>query len=225
MMAELYELISPNGQLIWSGLVETLYMVGLSLLFGVLGGFPIGVMTTITRQKHILPNKFLNLIFEGIINLGRSIPFIILMVAIIPFTRWVVGTSIGTTAAVVPLSVAAIPFMARVVDNALLEIDPGVIEAAQSMGASKLQIVLMVLLPEALSTVVLGITLTGISLVGYSAMAGAVGGGGLGDIAVRYGYQRFQLGIMIETIVILVILVQIIQFTGNRIANIFDHKN
>ncbi len=170
MMAELYELISPNGQLIWSGLVETLYMVGLSLLFGVLGGFPIGVMTTITRQKHILPNKFLNLIFEGIINLGRSIPFIILMVAIIPFTRWVVGTSIGTTAAVVPLSVAAIPFMARVVDNALLEIDPGVIEAAQSMGASKLQIVLMVLLPEALSTVVLGITLTGISLVGYSAM-------------------------------------------------------
>lgn len=146
------------------------------------------------------------------------------MVAVIPFTRMIVGTSIGTNAAVVPLSLAAIPFMGRVTDNAILEIQDGVIESAQSMGASPTQIVFKVLLPEALPAIILGLTLTSISLVSYSAMAGAVGGGGLGDIAIRYGYQRFQLLIMLETIVILVLMVQILQHFGNWVANKFDHR-
>jgi len=181
-------------------------------------------LTTITRQNHILPNKSLNYILDVIINIGRSIPFIILMVAVIPFTRMIVGTSIGTNAAVVPLSMAAIPFMGRVADNAILEIDHGVIESAQSMGASPLQIVFKVLLPESLPAIILGLTLTAINLVSYSAMAGAIGGGGLGDIAIRYGYQRFQLGVMLETIVILILMVQAFQFLGNKIASFFDHR-
>jgi D-methionine transport system permease protein len=185
----------------------------------------LGVLTTITRPGHILPNKPFNFILDGIINIGRSIPFIILMVAVIPLTRMIVGTSIGTNAAVVPLSLAAIPFMGRVTDNAILEIDHGVVESAQSMGASPMQIVFKVLLPESLPAIILGLTLTAISLVSYSAMAGAIGGGGLGDIAIRYGYQRFQLPIMVETIVVLVIMVQFIQFFGNQIASFFDHRS
>ena len=212
------------NDLMISGSLETLYMVGMSLFFAIVGGIPLGVLTTITRQGHILPNKPLNFVLDGIINIGRSIPFIILMVAVIPFTRMIVGTSIGTNAAVVPLSLAAIPFMGRVTDNAILEIDHGVVESAQSMGASPLQIVFKVLLPESLPAIILGLTLTAISLVSYSAMAGAIGGGGLGDIAIRYGYQRFQLPIMLETIVILVVMVQLIQFLGNQIASLFDHR-
>ncbi|MGM0602675.1 MAG: methionine ABC transporter permease [Bacillota bacterium] len=223
-MSETFSMLARYNELMWSGLLETLYMVGLSLTVAVLAGVPLGVVTTITREEHILPNKSLNTVLDGIINIGRSIPFIILMVAVIPFTRMIVGTSIGTTAAVVPLSLAAIPFMARIVDNALLEVDPGVIKSAQSMGATPWQIVYKVLLPESLPAIILGITLTAISLISYSAMAGAVGGGGLGDIAIRYGYQRFKLGIMLETIVILVLLVQAIQWLGNKAAGAFDHR-
>jgi len=216
--------LSRYNDLMWSGSLETLYMVGMSLFFAFVGGIPLGVLTTITRPGHILPNKYVNFVLDGIINIGRSIPFIILMVAVIPFTRMVVGTSIGTNAAVVPLSLAAIPFMGRVTDNAILEVDSGVIESAQSMGASPAQIVFKVLLPESLPAIILGLTLTAISLVSYSAMAGAIGGGGLGDIAIRYGYQRFELFIMLETIVILVIMVQVIQRIGNWIADSFDHR-
>jgi D-methionine transport system permease protein len=223
-MLDLVSRLSQYNDLMWSGSLETLYMVAMSLFFAIVLGIPLGVLTTITRPGHILPNKYLNFILDGIINIGRSIPFIILMVAVIPFTRMVVGTSIGTNAAVVPLSLAAIPFMGRVTDNAILEVDNGVIESAQSMGASPSQIVFKVLLPESLPAIILGLTLTAISLVSYSAMAGAIGGGGLGDIAIRYGYQRFQLLIMLETIVILVVMVQVIQRIGNLIAETFDHR-
>ncbi len=223
-MFDLVSRLSQYNNLMWSGSLETLYMVAMSLFFAIVLGIPLGVLTTITRSGHILPNKYLNFILDGIINIGRSIPFIILMVAVIPFTRMVVGTSIGTNAAVVPLSLAAIPFMGRVTDNAILEVDNGVIESAQSMGASPSQLVFKVLLPESLPAIILGLTLTAISLVSYSAMAGAIGGGGLGDIAIRYGYQRFQLLIMLETIVILVVMVQVIQRIGNLIADSFDHR-
>jgi D-methionine transport system permease protein len=158
-------------------------------------------------------------VLGAVINLGRSVPFIILMVAIIPFTRRIVGTSIGTTAAIVPLTVAAIPFFARLVEGALKEVDPGVIEAAQSMGTTPLQIIFKVLLPEALPALALAVTVTAVNLVGYSAMAGAIGGGGLGDLAIRYGYQRFRGDIMVQTIAILVLLVQGMQMLGDRIAH------
>ncbi|HKL76493.1 MAG TPA: methionine ABC transporter permease [Halanaerobiales bacterium] len=223
-MKEIINLLANYNQLMISGIRETLYMVGVSVFVSVIFGIPLGIVTTVTRKGHILENKYIFKIFNIIINIGRSIPFIILMVAIIPFTRMIVGSSIGTTAAIVPLSIAAIPFMGRVVDNALLEIDKGVIEAAQSMGASPFEIIFKVLIPESLSAIILGITLTTISLISYSAMAGAIGGGGLGDIAIRYGYQRFKPMIMLETIVILLVLVQIIQWTGNKLALIFDHK-
>ncbi|MGB4005919.1 MAG: methionine ABC transporter permease, partial [Halanaerobiales bacterium] len=179
-MGELLAILEKYNHLLLNGTLETLYMVSVSLVIAVIFGIPLGVLTTITRKGHILTNNVLNKILDGIINIGRSIPFIILMVAIIPLTRALVGTSIGTTAAIVPLAVAAIPFVARVVDNALLEIDPGIIEAARSMGATPLQIIVKVLLPEALPGLILGVTLTAINLIGYSAMAGAIGGGGLG---------------------------------------------
>lgn len=223
-MGELIAILEKYNHLLLNGTLETLYMVSVSLVIAVIFGIPLGVLTTITRKGHILTNNVLNKILDGIINIGRSIPFIILMVAIIPLTRALVGTSIGTTAAIVPLAVAAIPFVARVVDNALLEIDPGIIEAARSMGATPLQIIVKVLLPEALPGLILGVTLTAINLIGYSAMAGAIGGGGLGDIAVRYGYQRFRIEVMVQTVIILVLLVQLIQWAGNKIASHFDHR-
>ncbi|MFI5359372.1 MAG: methionine ABC transporter permease [Halanaerobiales bacterium] len=223
-MGELLAILEKYNHLLLNGTLETLYMVSVSLVIAVIFGIPLGVLTTITRKGHILTNNVLNKILDGIINIGRSIPFIILMVAIIPLTRALVGTSIGTTAAIVPLAVAAIPFVARVVDNALLEIDPGIIEAARSMGATPLQIIVKVLLPEALPGLILGVTLTAINLIGYSAMAGAIGGGGLGDIAVRYGYQRFRIEVMVQTVIILVLLVQLIQWAGNKIASHFDHR-
>lgn len=223
-MGEILTMLSKYNQLIWDGTLETLYMVGISLFMAVVFGIPLGVLTAVTRKGHILPNRTVNKLLNSIINIGRSIPFIILMVAIIPLTRLIVGTSIGTTAAIVPLAVAAIPFVGRIVDNALLEISAGVIEAARSMGATPVEIIFKVLLPESLPGLILGVTLTSINLIGYSAMAGAVGGGGLGDIAIRYGYQRFKIGIMIETVVILVLLVQLIQWLGNKLARYFDHR-
>ena len=197
---------------------ETCYMVAASTIISTLIGLPLGVILTVTRKGHILENAPVNAVLGAIVNATRSTPFIILMVAIIPLTRIIVGSSIGTTAAIVPLTISAAPFIARIIESSLLEIDHGVIEAAQAMGASPLQIVNKVLLPEALHSIVLGITLAIISLIGYSAMAGALGGGGLGDLAIRYGYQRFRVDIMIATVVVFIAQVQIVQSCGNYIS-------
>lgn len=194
---------------------ETMYMVITSTVLATTIGLPLGVILTVTRSNHILPNVAVNSVLGAIVNAARSTPFIILMVAIIPLTRLIVGSSIGTTAAIVPLTISAAPFIARVIEGSLLEIEPGVIEAAQAMGASPMQIIMKVLLPEALHSIVLGITLAIISLIGYSAMAGALGGGGLGDLAIRYGYQRFRLDIMIITVVVLIVMVQAMQSIGD----------
>ena len=194
---------------------ETMYMVITSTVLATAIGLPLGVILTVTRSNHILPNVAVNSVLGAIVNAARSTPFIILMVAIIPLTRLIVGSSIGTTAAIVPLTISAAPFTARVIEGSLLEIEPGVIEAAQAMGASPMQIIMKVLLPEALHSIVLGITLAIISLIGYSAMAGALGGGGLGDLAIRYGYQRFRLDIMIITVVVLIVMVQAMQSIGD----------
>jgi D-methionine transport system permease protein len=198
--------------------VETCYMVAASTIISTLIGLPLGVILTVTRKGHILENTSVNAILGAVVNATRSTPFIILMVAIIPLTRMIVGSSIGTTAAIVPLTISAAPFIARIIESSLLEIDHGVIEAAQAMGASPLQIINKVLLPEALHSIVLGVTLAIISLIGYSAMAGALGGGGLGDLAIRYGYQRFRVDIMIATVVVLIAQVQIVQSCGNYIS-------
>ncbi|ADL13556.1 methionine ABC transporter permease [Acetohalobium arabaticum] len=214
----LKQLVS-DGALLWQGLYETIYMVLVSMGIATLFGIPLGVAVVVTEPDRVLENKKVNFVLGAIINVARSIPFIILMVAIIPVTRLLVGTSIGTTAAIVPLAVAAIPFIGRVVENSLKEVDPGVIEAAEAMGATPWEIIIKVLIPEALPSLILGLTLTIISLIGFSAIVGAIGGGGLGDIAIRYGYQRFQGDIMLKTVVILVILVQVIQSIGNWLAN------
>lgn len=210
---------------IWPATLETLYMVFASSLLGNLLGVPLGVLVVVTGRDHIMPNALIHRLAGIVVNIGRSIPFIILMVAIIPFTRLIAGTSIGTTAAIVPLTVGAIPYVARLVESALHEVDHGVIEAAQSMGATPWQIIYKVLLPESLPALVLGVTITTVSLVSYSAMAGTVGGGGLGNLAITYGYQRFQGDIMLYTVIILVVLVQLIQSVGNWIARRLDHRH
>lgn len=194
---------------------ETCYMVFVSTAISTLIGIPLGVILTVTRKEHILPNPAINQVLGVIVNATRSTPFIILMVAIIPLTRLIVGTSIGTTAAIVPLTISAAPFIARIIESSLLEINPGIIEAAQAMGASPMQIITKVLLPEALHSIVLGVTLAIISLIGYSAMAGTLGGGGLGDLAIRYGYQRFQPDVMVATVIVLIVMVQVMQSLGD----------
>lgn len=211
-------------QMLWPALLETLYMVAGAAFIGNAIGIPLGVLVVITAPDHILPNTVVHRVTGVIVNIGRSIPFIILMVSIIPFTRWLVGTSIGTTAAVVPLAVAAIPYIARLVETALKEVDPGVIQAAQGMGATPWQLIAKVLLPESLPALVLGVTITSVSLVSYSAMAGAIGAGGLGDLAIRYGYQRFRGDVMLQTVIVLVVLVQVIQNVGSSIARKVDHR-
>ncbi len=202
---------------------QTLTMVVVSCTIAVVCGVPLGIILLITRKNHLFPHAKVNRILGLITNGVRSIPFIILMVAIIPLTRLLVGTSIGTAAAIVPLSLAAIPFVGRLVETALEQVPKGLIEAAQSMGASIYQIIYKVLLPEAAPTIIRGCTLTLIALVGYSAMAGVVGGGGLGDLAVRYGYQRFEIGVMLLTIVILIVFVQALQMLGDWLANRLTH--
>jgi D-methionine transport system permease protein len=196
-------------------LIETVQMVAFSLLFSALLGLPLGILLVVTRKGHLLENLPVFNVLNGIINVFRSIPFIILMVAIIPVTRLIVGTSIGTAAAVVPLVFYAGPYIARLIENSLLEVEPGVIEAAESMGATPWQIIIKFLIPEALSSLVLAFTIATVGLVGASAMAGAVGGGGLGDLAITYGYQRFDTTVMLITVGILVIMVQGLQTLGN----------
>jgi len=198
--------------------LTTLYMVGASTFLTVLLGLPLGVLLVLSDKRGLRPRPLLNKLLGAVVNLTRSLPFIILLVVLIPFTRWIVGTSIGPTAAIVPLTLAAVPFFARVTESALREVPSGVIEAAQAMGSSDWQIVRKVMIKEAMPGLVLGIALTLISLVGYSAMAGAVGGGGLGDLAIRYGYQRFETEVMLATVVLLVAFVQVVQSVGDRIA-------
>ncbi|WP_227368130.1 methionine ABC transporter permease [Halomonas sp. M20] len=211
-------------ELILKATLDTLYMVGLSGLVAAALGVPLGVMLYITRPGQILARPLTNRILGIVTNVGRSIPFIILMVAIIPFTRLIVGSSIGTNAAIVPLTIAAIPFVARLVEGALNEIPPGLIEAAQSMGATPYQIIIKVLIPEARGGIITGLTITLVTLISYSAMAGAVGGGGLGDLGIRYGYNRFDPFVMLITVVILVVLVQGFQSLGDALVRKADHK-
>ena len=210
--------------LLLEALWETVYMVAVSGGVSFLLGIPLGVLLYVSREGRILEHRTANRVLGGIVNAGRSVPFIILMVAIIPMTRLLTGTSIGTTAAIVPLSVAAIPFVARIAEGALNEVPPGLVEAAQSMGASPLQIVTRVLLPEARPGLINGMTITLVTLVSYSAMAGAIGGGGLGDLGIRYGYQRFDGTIMLATVVVLIALVQLLQMIGDRLQNFYDRS-
>ena len=210
--------------LLLQGFLETVQMTVISTVVAVLLGVPLGVILVITSRGHIMQNEAVNKVLGAIVNATRSIPFIILMVAIIPFTRLVAGTSIGTTAACVPLTLAAIPFLARLVETAIKEVNGGVIEAAQSMGATPLQIIWKVLLPEALPTLIDNITVLIVNLISYSAMAGAIGGGGLGDIAIRYGYERFQGDVMLATIIILIVLVQVIQSAGDYLSRKVNKK-
>lgn len=212
------------SNLLWIGTLQTIYMVLLSGLIGVAGGLPLGVILLTTRQDHILQNIFYNKSIGMIVNIVRAIPFIILLVALVPLTRLIVGTSIGTNAAIVPLSIGAIPFVARIVENALVEVSGGLVEAGQAMGASPWQIIIKILLPEAMPAIVNGITVTLITLVGYSAMAGAVGGGGLGSVAINYGYLRFDPIIMLATVLILIVVVYILQYSGDYIAKRIDHR-
>lgn len=208
----------PLGELLLlllPSLNETLYMVGVSIIFTYLIGLPLGVILVATDKGHILQNVVVNRVLGVIVNILRSTPFIILMVAISPFTKMVVGKSIGTTAAIVPLVVAAAPFAARLVESSLKEIDKGIVEAAISMGASPWQIISKVLLPEAKPSLILGATITTISLISYSAMAGVIGGGGIGTLAINYGYYRFDSEVMLATVAVLVILVQGIQSLGD----------
>lgn len=203
---------------------ETLLMVAVSGLIGIVFGLPLGVLLHLTDRKGVLPIVSINRGLALVINAVRSTPFIILLVAIIPFTRLIVGTSIGTAAAIVPLSIAAIPFMARLVETALREVDRGLIEAAQAMGATNWQIVYKVLIPEAFPGIIAGLTIMLVSLVGYSAMAGAVGGGGLGDLGIRYGYQRFLPGVMLAVVLILIVFVQLLQTLGDILVRRLSHR-
>lgn len=203
---------------------ETLVMVGISGVIGALLGIPLGVALRLTDRGGILQNLAFNRIVGALVNAVRSTPFIILLVAIIPFTRFITGSSIGTAAAVVPLTIAAAPFVARLVETALREVDHGRVEAAQAMGASVPQIVFKVLLPEALPGIVAGLTITLVSLTGYSAMAGAIGGGGLGDLGIRYGYQRFLPEVMVAVVLLLIVFVQVLQSLGDWLVRRISHR-
>ncbi|EJG1086996.1 ABC transporter permease, partial [Vibrio parahaemolyticus] len=203
---------------------ETIYMVTVAGVVGFAVGIPLGVILHITKKGGLLENTKLNGILGAVVNVGRSVPFLVLMVAIIPVTKMLVGTFIGTTAAIVPLTIGAIPFVARLIEGALLEVPTGLVEAAQSMGATPTQIITKVLLPEAMPTIVNSVTITLVTLVSYSAMAGTVGGGGLGDVAIRYGFHRYDITIMAVTVVMLIVLVQIIQSIGDAVVRRVDHR-
>ena len=203
---------------------ETLLMVGAAGLLGGLIGVPLGILLYLTERRGILPNPAFNRVAGLVVNAVRSTPFIILLVAVIPLTRFFVGSSIGTAAAIVPLTIAAAPFVARLVETALAEVDRGLIEAAQAMGATTRQIVFKVLVPEAFPGIVAGLTITFVSLVGYSAMAGAIGGGGLGDVGIRYGYQRFLPEVMLMVVLILIVFVQMVQSLGDWLVRRLRHR-
>lgn len=217
-------IISEFGVMLVEGIRDTIYMTLTATIIAYLIGMPIGIIAKVTAKDGIHPMRKINRVLGTIINIGRSIPFIILLVAVMPFTRIIVGTTLGPTAVTVPLILSATPFIARLVEGSLNELDKGVIEAAKAMGASDLQIIFKVMIPETLPSLVTGVALGAITLVGYTAMAGAVGGGGLGDIAIRFGYYRYQTDIAVVTIVLLVAIVQLIQTVGNRIAKKIDKR-
>jgi D-methionine transport system permease protein len=211
--------------LLYKSLLQTLHMVAVAGIIGSLIGLPIGIFLATSGRGELFPAPTVNRVVGLIVNAARSTPFIILVVAIIPFTRLVAGTSIGTTAAIVPLTIATVPFFARLVEAAIREIDKGLIEAARAMGATPTQIVFKVLLAEARPGITLALTMTIVSLIGYSAMVGAVGGGGLGDLGIRYGYQRFMPAVMLAVVVVLILLVQLVQSAGDALARRFDKPN
>ncbi len=215
---------SLNSSLLINATWETIYMVGAAGLVGFIVGIPLGVILHTSKKGGLLENTRLNKALGAIVNIGRSVPFLVLMVAIIPVTKLLVGTFIGTTAAIVPLTIGAIPFVARLIEGALIEVPSGLVEAAQSMGATPLQIIHKVLLPEAMPTIINSVTITLVTLVSYSAMAGTVGGGGLGDVAIRYGFHRYDVTIMAVTVAMLIILVQIIQTIGDAVVRRVDHR-
>ena len=210
--------------LLITGTIDTLLMVGVSAFFALLIGLPMAVILVNTSEHGIYPSKSINQSLGWIVNMTRSVPFLILMVALIPLTRLIVGTSYGVWAAVVPLTIAATPFFARIAEVSLREVDQGLIEAAQAMGCNRKQIVWHVLLPEALPGIVAGFTVTLVTMINSSAIAGAIGAGGLGDIAYRYGYQRFDMQIMLAVIVVLIILVMLVQLAGDTLANQLDKR-
>ena len=211
-------------EILGNGILETLYMTIVSTAFAYLFGIPLGVILYITDKKGICNNRIINFIVGAVVNMIRSIPFLILLVAILPFTRFVVGTTIGSTATIVPLIVAATPFVARMVESSLKEVDLGVIEAARAMGSSVSQIIFKVLLPEAKPSLLVGCTISLATILGYSAMAGFVGGGGLGAIAINYGYYRYQGNIMWITVILLVVIVQLFQEAGLKLVRKVDKR-
>ncbi len=211
-------------ELIIPSLLQTVYMVFFSTVFSLLLGFPMGVLLVITEKGGIWEKPTLYRILDGTINVLRSFPFLILMVLLFPLSRLIVGKTIGTTATIVPLSIAAAPFVARVIESSLKEVDKGVIEFGQSIGATVPQIIFKILIPEAMPSLIMGITLTIVNIIGYSAMAGAIGGGGLGDLAIRYGLYRFQTDIMVVAVVVIILLVQGVQFLGNKLASKINKK-
>ncbi|MCR4580035.1 MAG: ABC transporter permease [Treponema sp.] len=216
MSTQIVNYLSVIGTATW----QTLVMVFFSTLFSMILGIPLGILLCTTdTSSGLKPNKPVNQVLSVVINILRAIPFVILVILLFPFTRLVVHTAIGTKASIVPLTIAAAPFVARVIESSLKEVDAGVIQAARAMGSSNRQIIFKVLLPEALPSIVNGVTLTIINLIGYSAMAGTVGGGGLGDVAIRYGYQRYRVEYMFGSVAIILILVEVIQLIGTRISN------
>nr|WP_162884143.1 methionine ABC transporter permease [Pseudomonas protegens] len=212
------------AQLLISATGETLYMVLLASLFTVLIGLPLGVLLFVSRKGGLRPMPRINRLLGTLVNLGRSLPFVVLLIALIPLTRLVVGTTLGSTAAVVPITIGAFPFFARIVENALDEVDKGRIEAILAMGGHIGHVIFKALLPEALPALLAGLTLTLVMLIGFSSMAGVIGGGGLGDLAIRYGYQRFNNQIMVATVLVLVLLVQGVQSAGDRLVRSLAHR-
>ena len=209
-------------KLVAESTLQTIEMVFWSTAFSLIMGLPLGVLLHVTDREDqggIIPRPLLNEILSRIVNILRSFPFLILMIVLMPVARFILGTTIGTRAAVVSLSIAAAPFVARVIETSLKEVDPGVVQAAKAMGSTNWQIIVKVMLPEALPSLVSGVTLTIINLIGYSAMAGTIGGGGLGDLAIRYGYQRFRSDVMLAAVIVTIVLVELVQFVGNKISS------
>ena len=209
-------------KLVAESTLQTIEMVFWSTVFSLIMGLPLGVLLHVTDKEDqggIIPKPVLNEILSRIVNILRSFPFLILMIVLMPVARFILGTTIGTRASVVSLSIAAAPFVARVIETSLKEVDPGVIQAAKAMGSTNWQIIVKVMLPEALPSLVSGVTLTIINLIGYSAMAGTIGGGGLGDLAIRYGYQRFRSDVMLAAVIVIIFLVEVVQFVGNKLSS------
>ncbi|GAA5167801.1 methionine ABC transporter permease [Ornithinimicrobium tianjinense] len=212
------------GPALWQATLETVYMVSASMALALVLGIPLGVLLLLTAPDGLTPRRVVSSVVGAIVNMGRSVPFIVLLVLVAPITRLVTGTTIGSTATIVPLTIAAVPFFARLVEAALREVHPGKVEAARAMGASTGQIVRAVLLPEARPGLIAAATVTLIALISYSAMAGAIGGGGLGDFAIRYGYQRFDTAVTVACVVVLLIMVQLLQSAGDRLARRLAHR-